>query len=118
MTVSPQRTIPKRSSPFHHKQASVGARFAQDQSGWELAERFTDPSKEKEEAERNLGVDDISHLVKLSLKNTDITQIVSRLYNSKESETIGTVLTDGPGPLKGPLCAVLCKDEAILIMGP
>ncbi len=118
MTVSQQRTVPKRSSPFHYKQASVGARFLQDQFGWELAERFTDPAKEKEEVERNLGVGDISHLVKFSLQNPDIRQVISHLYHRGERETRGTELTDGPGPLKGVLCAVLCKDEALLIMGP
>lgn len=92
--------------------------FAQDHYGWELAERFTDPANEKEAAERSLGVGDLSHLVKLSLKNTKITQIVSRLYNRSERETMGTVLTNGPGQMDGVLCAVLCKDEAMLIMAP
>jgi len=101
MTVSQQRTVPKRSCPFHHKQASVGAKFVQDQFEWELAERFTDPAKEKEEVERNLGVGDISHVVKLSLQNPDIRQVISHLYHRGERETRGTELTDGAGPLKG-----------------
>ena len=118
MTASQQQTIPKRLSPFHRKQASVGAKFTQDQLGWELAERFTEPAKEREAAQRSVGVGDISHLVKLSLKNTAIAQIVARLYNRSELETKGIVLTNGPGPLKVALCAVLCEDEAMLIMGP
>lgn len=118
MTVSRQRMMPKRLSPFHYKQASIGARFSQDQFGWELAERFKEPAKEKEAVERSVGVGDMSHLVKLSLKNANITQIVSRLYNRDEGETRGTVLANGPGHMKGVLCAVLCKDEAMLVMGP
>lgn len=108
--------LPKRSSPFHHKQASLRAKFTQDRFGWELAERFTDPAKEKRAVEGGVGVGDISHLVKLSLKSSNVGQIVSRLYNRDEPEPLGRAL--GNGSIKAAICAVICKDEAMLVVGP
>ncbi len=73
---------------------------------------------EKETVERSVGVGDISHLIKLNLKSTHITTIISRLYHRSEREARGTVLTNEPGPLKEAVCVALCEDEAMLIAGP
>ena len=119
MTVAEQRTVPRRLSPFYNKEAFLGAKFAQDEFEWIRAERFTDPREEKKTAERGVGVGDVSHLVKLSVKSDDVTEIVSGLYQKKEQAVVnGAVLTDGLGELKEVLCAVLCKDEAMFVMNP
>ncbi len=119
MTTAEQRTVPYRLSPFYSKETAPGAKFTQDRFGWIRAERFTDPNEEKETAERGVGVGDLSHLVKLSVKSNDVPGIISGLYQEKERTVVnGGVLTEGPGELKEVLCAVLCKDEAIFVMSP
>jgi len=118
MATVQQKPQPTRLSPFHHKQTSSGAQFAQDEFGWVLAERFTNPAKEKEAAQRTVGIADISHVTKLSIKSRDVTGIISGLYNPANRTTVGTVLTNGTTPLENAICALLCKDEALLITSP
>jgi glycine cleavage system aminomethyltransferase T len=119
MTAVEQRTVPRRLSPFSTKEAFLGAKFTQDEFGWVRVERFTDPGEEKRTAERGVGVGDISHLIKLSVKSDDVPGIVSGLYQKKKQAVVnGTVVTDGPGELKEVLCAVLCKDKAMFVMNP
>jgi aminomethyltransferase len=114
-TTIQQEPAPTRLSPFHHRQTASGAQFAQDEFGWLIAERFTDPTKEKGGAQRTVGIADISHLTKLSIKSRDVTGTISGLYNRTNGTAVGTVLTNGPTPLENVLCALLCKDEALLI---
>jgi aminomethyltransferase len=118
MATIPPETIPRRLSPFYHKQSSSDAKFTQDRFGWIRAERFTDPEEEKRSAERRVGVGDISHLTKLSLKGTNVKQKISDLYKHGKEAVNGIVLTEGPGSFREVLCAVLCRDEAMLIMNP
>ncbi len=119
MTAAEQRIVPYRLSPFYSKETFPGAKFTQDRFGWILAERFTDPNEEKAAAERGVGVGDLSHLVKLSVKSNDLPGIISGLYQEQGRRVVnGTVLTDGPGELKEVLCAVLCNDEVIFVMSP
>ncbi len=119
MAAARQGTIPRRLSPFYNMQVFPGARFTQNKFGWVRAERFTDPREEKKTAERGVGVADVSHLVKLSVKSKDILEIVSGLYRGKGQPVVnGAVLTDGPGELNDVLCAVLFRDEAMFVMNP
>jgi glycine cleavage system aminomethyltransferase T len=113
MTSTTLTSKPHRLSPLYHKQSSLGAKFVQDQFGWVRAERFVEPADEKNRTERAVGVYDLSHLIKLSLKSSDATEAISTLYNRKSAK--GTLLIDGPGALKDALCSILSNDEVILI---
>ncbi len=119
MAAAGQETIPHRLSPFYYKEVFPGAKFTQDRFGWIRAERFTDPREEQKIAERGVGLADVSHLLKLSVKSDDVPEIVSGLYGGKGQALVnGSVLTDGPGELKEVLCAVLFRDEAMFVMKP
>lgn len=111
--------VPHRLSPFYSKEVFPSAKFTQDTFGWVRAERFTDPREEKKTAERAVGVGDVSHLVKISVKSDDIPEIISGLYQEKGQAVVnGAIFTEGPGELKEALCAVLCKDEVMFVMNP
>ena len=113
----PELTLkPYRLSPFYHKQVSLNAKFVQDENGWIRPERFNDPNEEKTKTEQTIGIYDISHLAKLSLKGNDIVTVVSDLFNQKSN--IGDLLVNGPGSFNEAICAVLSNDEAILITPP
>jgi glycine cleavage system aminomethyltransferase T len=116
MTSSELALKPQRLSPFYHKQASLGAKFIQDQFDWTRPERFSDPNDEKIKTERSIGIYDISHLIKLSVKGTKTLETVAALYNQPVS--IGALLVNGPGLFKEAICAILSKDEAIFITNP
>ncbi len=118
MAAAGQETIPHRLSPLYYKEVFPGAKFTQDKFGWVRAERFTDPREEKKIAERGVGLADVSHLLKLSVKSEDVPEIVSGLYGKGQAVANGSVLTDGPGELKEVLCAVLFRDEAMFVMKP
>jgi glycine cleavage system aminomethyltransferase T len=104
---------PNRLSPFYHKQKSLGAQFIQDQYGWSLPERFRDPNEEKNRTEQAVGLYDLSHLVKLSLKSDNISQAVLNLY--KRNVKPGSLIVDGQGVLNNSLCAVTTSDEAVIL---
>jgi heterotetrameric sarcosine oxidase gamma subunit len=110
-----QQTTAKRLSPFHHKQASLGAKFTPHDFEWSLAEQFTFPGKEREVAEREVGLGDLSHLTKLKLNGRDLRQIISRRYNSIGDHLRAQALIEGTGLYKNVLCAMLSSDEAMLV---
>jgi glycine cleavage system aminomethyltransferase T len=115
MAVNRQQIEAKRLSPFHHKQASLEARFTVNEFGWAIAEQFTDPVKEKEAAERTVGIADLSHLAKLSLNGIALTHAISELYGSGV-DLKAQLLTNGRGLVKDAWCAVFSSDEAMLVL--
>jgi glycine cleavage system aminomethyltransferase T len=115
MAVTRQPIEVKRLSPFHHKQASLEARFTANEFGWAIVEQFIDPVKEKEAAERKVGIGDLSHLAKLSLNGRALTHAIAELYGSGV-ELKPQLLTHGRGLVKDAWCAVFGIDEAVLIL--
>jgi len=115
MSITQPQSTAKRLSPFHHKQASLTARFAVNEFGWATAEQFIDPVKEKEAAERKIGITDLSHLTKLTLNGPGITQAISELYGSGV-DLKPRMLPSGRGQYKDAWCAIFSKDEAMLIL--
>lgn len=105
----------KRLSPFHHKQASLGAKFTVDEFGWARAEQFTNAANEKKAAEQGVGIADLSHLTKLSLNGLDLSQVISERYGPSTGDVRGQVLTSGRRVLKDTWCARFGIDEGILI---
>ncbi len=101
---------------MYYKQASFGATFAQDDFGWLKAERFTQPSVEKAKLESSVGLADISHVTKLSLKSPKIAEEVPSWSANPEKLRIGTSFfvpsSLGIGDV---LCGVLTHDEALLV---
>lgn len=115
MAASQQQTVAKRLSPFHHKQAAMGAKFTRHDFEWLRAEEFVDSGKEREAAERGVGVGDLSHVTKLKLNGHGWRQIVSRRFGTLKNT--GQMLINGNGLFKNALCALLSSDEAMLIFG-
>ena len=109
----PQTSV-KRLSPFHHKQASLGAKFVVDEFGWARAEQFTNPANEKKAAEEGVGVADLSHLTKLSLNGLGLTQVISERYGPSPGDVRGRLLTGGRGIYKDAWCAIFSIDEGII----
>jgi glycine cleavage system aminomethyltransferase T len=105
----------KRLGPFHHKQASLGAKFTQDEFGWARVEQFTTPATEKEATERAVGIADLSQLTKINLNGPGMTEVISRHYSLTKGDARGRVLTNGDGLFNDVSCAVLTADEAMLI---
>ena len=114
MAMTRQQITAKRLSPLHHKQGSLEARFTVNEFGWAIAEQFIDPVKEKEAAERRVGIADLSHLPKLSLNGSALTHAISELYGSGV-ELKAQLLTNGRGLVKDAWCAVFSMDEAMLV---
>jgi glycine cleavage system aminomethyltransferase T len=115
MVTTQQQMASKRLSPFHHKQASLGAKFTQDEFGWARAEQFAGPANEKEASWRAVGIADLSHLTKFNLNGRGLTEIISRHYRQTKSDARGQVLFNGSGLFNGVLCAVFSADEAVVI---
>jgi heterotetrameric sarcosine oxidase gamma subunit len=113
-TTQPPSTT-KRLSPFYHKQASLNAKFAANEFGWATAEQFIDPVKEKEAAERKVGIADLSHLTKLTLNGPGLAQAISELYGSGV-DLKARLLPNGRGLYKDACCAIFSKDEAMLVL--
>jgi len=105
----------KRLSPFHHKEASLGAQFTVGDFGWAIAEKYTDPVKEKKAAEEGVGIADLSHLTKLGLNGLGLKQLISERYNPATAEIRGKVLTGGRGIYENAWCAMFSADEAMLV---
>jgi len=109
------RQTAKRLSPFHHKQAILGAKFTVDKFGWARAEQFTNATDEKKTAEQGVGIADLSHLTKLSLNGPGLSQVISERYSHSTSDVRGQVLTGGHGVHKDAWCAIFGIDEGILV---
>ena len=107
----------KRLSPFHHKQASVGAQFIVDAYGWARAEQYADPPSETLAIERGIGVVDLSHLAKLLLNGPGLRQLTSGRYALAASDLNGVVLGRGRGLYDGTWCAMFSPEEGMLFCG-
>jgi heterotetrameric sarcosine oxidase gamma subunit len=107
--------VAKRLSPFHHKQASLGAKFTVDDFGWARAEQYTDPASEKKAVEQGVGFADLSHLSKLGLNGPGLRKLVSERYSSAASDVRGRVLTGGRGVYENAWCAIFSIDEGMLV---
>jgi aminomethyltransferase len=107
--------VAKRLSPFHHKQASLGAKFAVDKFGWARAEQYTGPAAERKAVEEGVGIADLSHLTKLSLNGVGLRQLISERYNTAAGDMRGKVLTGGRGVYGNAWCAIFSIDEGMLI---
>jgi len=105
----------KRLSPFHHKHAGLAAKFAVNEFGWATAEQFIDPVKEKEAAERKIGIVDLSYLTKLTLNGPGLARAISELYGSGV-DLKARLLPSGRGQYKDAWCAIFTKDEAMLVL--
>ena len=109
------QTSARRLSPFHHKQASLGATFTVNQFGWAQAEQFTNSANEKKAAELGVGIADLSHLTKLSLNGLGLSQVISERYGASTGDVRGRVLTGGRGVFKDAWCAISGVDEGIIV---
>lgn len=72
MTAPVLKEGPYRLSSTYHKQLSLGANFIRDDDGWVKAEHFTKSDDEAQKMMNSVGLSDISHLVKLSVKSNDV----------------------------------------------
>jgi len=104
---------PRRFSSLYHKQESFNAKFVQDEHGWIRPERFNDPHEEKTRTELSVGIYDISHLIKLSLKSVDVAETLSKLFGNPT--TTGTLMVNEPGTFNETICVALSNDEAIFV---
>ena len=105
----------RRLSPFHHKEASLGAQFTVDDFGWARAEKYTDPASEKKAVEEGVGIADLSYLTKLGLNGLGLRQLISERYNPPTSGVRGRVLTGGRGLYGTTWCAMFNFDEGMLV---
>lgn len=108
-------TIAKRLSPFHHKQAALGAKFTVDNFGWARAEEYTDPVSERKAVETGVGVGDLSYLTKLGLNGLGLRHLVSDRYGSAAGNMKGRVLLGGRGIYENTWCAMFSPDEGMLV---
>ena len=104
----------KRLSPFHHKQASVGAQFIVDTYGWARVEQYADPPSETYAIDRGVGLVDLSHLAKLALNGPGLKQLTTGRYVLASSDLKGVVLGRGRGLYDGTWCAIFSPEEGML----
>jgi glycine cleavage system aminomethyltransferase T len=113
----PTNFKPQRRSSLYHKQTSLGAKFVEDKEGWLRVERFTDPETESKGALNGIAIADISHVVKLSLKDERVLASISGWSPSNEPPVPGAALR----PIQLPedaLCVPVASDEALLLVRP
>lgn len=109
------QVVTKRLSPFHHKQAALGAQFTVDDFGWARAEKYTDPASERTAVEKGVGIADLSYLTKLALNGLGLKQLISERYRPTKADLRGVVLEGGRGVYENAWCAMFRIDEGMLV---
>ena len=104
-----------RVSSVYHKQLLLGANFIRDQDGWIRAERFTEPEDETQKTIASVGLSDISHLGKFSLKSNDIIESIDKELGGKVHTEPHVAFMSNSELLRDSLVCVLTNDEALII---
>lgn len=111
--------LPRRISSFYQKQVSLGATFSMDHYGWVRADRFLEPAQEKTKLESGIGLADISHVSKLSLKGPKIMQVVAKWCTDPINLGIGrSFFALNMIGSDGIICGLIAQDEALFLMNP
>ena len=110
---------PRRLSSVHYKQLSLGAHFTQNSEGWMRAEYFTNPNDEKQKVTTAVGLSDISHLGKLSIKGDKITEGLKKyLVSTAQIGPHAAFRSTDSQVLRDAMTCVLTHDEALLLSKP
>lgn len=116
MTASIPKDGPYRLSSTYHKQLSLGANFIRDADGWVKAEHFTKSDDEAQKVMNSVGLSDISHLVKLSVKGKDIIRDLEKhLGNSAQIEPLVAFKSTNSEFFSDALVIVLTHNEAFVL---
>jgi sarcosine oxidase subunit alpha len=105
---------PRRLSSVYYKQLSLGAQYSQNSDGWMRAQNFINPNDESQTVTNGVGLADISHLAKLSVKGN---RVVEGLKNLAPSTQVGphAAFRISSTPFNDTLICVLTSDEMLIL---
>jgi sarcosine oxidase, subunit alpha len=106
---------PYRISSVYYKQLSLGAHFIRDDYGWIRAEHFTEPNDESQKTRASVGLSDISHLAKLSVKTNDVIGGVNKIAGGKLQIRPNNAFIGNSGLFRDEVVCPLTRDEALIL---